>query len=87
LPYDSWIRAHVLAGTRIVKVAPYSMVVSGTIAVVGQLTSPELRLREVRGPTSWAQERTERLFERCSAWICLSLPVEPRRPIALLFER
>jgi hypothetical protein len=51
------------------------------------LTSPELRLREVRGPTSWAQERTERLFERCSAWICLSLPVEPRRPIALLFER
>jgi len=32
LPYDSWIRAHVLAGARIVKVAPYSMVVSGTIA-------------------------------------------------------
>ena len=43
--------------------------------------------RLLRGPTSWAQERTERLFERCSAWICLSLPVEPRRPIALLFER
>ena len=32
LPYDSWIRAHVLAGARTVKVAPYSMVVSGTIA-------------------------------------------------------
>jgi hypothetical protein len=32
LPYDSWIRAHVLAGARIVKVASYSMVVSGTIA-------------------------------------------------------
>jgi GNAT superfamily N-acetyltransferase len=32
LPYDSWIRAHVLAGARIVKVAPYSMIVSGTIA-------------------------------------------------------
>ena len=32
MPYDSWIRAHVLAGARIVKVAPYSMVVSGTIA-------------------------------------------------------
>jgi uncharacterized protein (AIM24 family) len=32
LPYDSWIRAHVLAGARIVKVAPYSMVISGAIA-------------------------------------------------------
>lgn len=32
LPHDSWIRAHVLAGAQIVKAAPYSMVVSGTIA-------------------------------------------------------
>jgi GNAT superfamily N-acetyltransferase len=32
LPYDQWIRAHVHAGARIVKVAPYSMVISGTIA-------------------------------------------------------
>jgi GNAT superfamily N-acetyltransferase len=32
LPYDSWIRTHVLAGARIVEVAPYSMVISGTIA-------------------------------------------------------
>ena len=39
-------------------------------------------VRPLRG-----QKRTERLFERCCARICLSLPVEPRRPIALLFER
>ena len=32
LPYDPWIRVHVLAGARIAKVAPCSMVVSGTIA-------------------------------------------------------
>jgi hypothetical protein len=32
LPHDSWVRTHVRAGARIVKVAPYSMVVAGTIA-------------------------------------------------------
>ena len=32
LPYDSWVRTHVRAGARIVKVAPCSMVVAGTIA-------------------------------------------------------
>jgi GNAT superfamily N-acetyltransferase len=31
LPYDSWIRAHVRAGARIVKVAPCSMVIAGTL--------------------------------------------------------
>jgi hypothetical protein len=32
LPHDSWVRTHVRAGAQIVKVAPYSMVVAGTIA-------------------------------------------------------
>jgi GNAT superfamily N-acetyltransferase len=32
LPHDSWIRAHVRAGARIVKVAPVSVVVAGTLA-------------------------------------------------------
>ena len=32
LPYDSWVRAHVRASARIVKVAPCSMVIAGTIA-------------------------------------------------------
>jgi GNAT superfamily N-acetyltransferase len=31
-PHDSWLRTHVRAGARIVKVAPCSMVVAGTIA-------------------------------------------------------
>jgi len=31
LPYDSWVRTHVRAGTQIVKVAPRSMVIAGTI--------------------------------------------------------
>jgi GNAT superfamily N-acetyltransferase len=32
LPYDSWVRTHVRACARIVKVAPCSMVIAGTIA-------------------------------------------------------
>lgn len=32
LPQDSWIRAHVRLGARIVKVAPTSMVIAGTLA-------------------------------------------------------
>jgi GNAT superfamily N-acetyltransferase len=32
LPHDSWVRTHVRAGARIVKVAPCSMVIIGTIA-------------------------------------------------------
>jgi GNAT superfamily N-acetyltransferase len=32
LPYDSWVRTHVRAGADIVKVAPCSMIIAGTIA-------------------------------------------------------
>ena len=32
LPYDSWVRTHVRAGAGIVKVAPCSMVIAGTLA-------------------------------------------------------
>jgi GNAT superfamily N-acetyltransferase len=32
LPHDSWVRTHVRAGAQIVKVAPCSMVVAGTVA-------------------------------------------------------
>jgi hypothetical protein len=32
LPQDAWVRAHVRLGARIVKVAPCSMTVSGTLA-------------------------------------------------------
>jgi GNAT superfamily N-acetyltransferase len=32
LPYDSWVRTHVRVGARIVKPAPTSMVVAGTLA-------------------------------------------------------
>jgi hypothetical protein len=32
LPIDAWIRTHVSAGAEIVKIAPRSMVVAGTIA-------------------------------------------------------
>ena len=42
LPHDSWVRTHVRAGARIVKVAPCSMVVAGTIAEWSQLDGPLL---------------------------------------------
>jgi GNAT superfamily N-acetyltransferase len=32
LPYDGWLRVHVRAGARIVKIAPCSMVIAGTLA-------------------------------------------------------
>jgi GNAT superfamily N-acetyltransferase len=32
LPHDSWVRTHIRAGARIVKIAPCSMVIAGTIA-------------------------------------------------------
>ncbi len=32
LPYDSWLRAHVRAGGRIVKIAPCSFIAAGTLA-------------------------------------------------------
>ena len=32
LPHDSWVRTHVRAGAQIVKIAPRSMVIAGTIA-------------------------------------------------------
>ena len=32
LPYDSWVRTHLRLGARIVKVAPFSMVIAGTLA-------------------------------------------------------
>jgi len=41
LPYDSWLRAHVRAGGRIVRIAPRSMVIAGTIAEWRQWTGME----------------------------------------------
>ena len=38
LPHDSWVRTHVRAGARIVKVAPCSMVIAGTISEWTQWT-------------------------------------------------
>jgi hypothetical protein len=32
LPYDSWLRTHVRAGANVIKIAPHSMVIAGTIA-------------------------------------------------------
>ena len=32
LPYDSWVRTHFRLGARIIKIAPCSMVVAGTLA-------------------------------------------------------
>jgi GNAT superfamily N-acetyltransferase len=42
LPQDSWVRTHVRFGARIVKVAPCSMVIAGTIAQWRRWTGLEL---------------------------------------------
>ncbi len=41
LPYDSWLRTHVRGGGRIVKIAPYSMVIAGTLAEWSRWTGME----------------------------------------------
>ena len=38
LPHDSWLRTHVRAGARIVRIAPHSMVIAGTLAEWSQWT-------------------------------------------------
>jgi len=38
LPQDSWLRAHVRAGGHIVRIAPYSMVIAGSLAEWSQWT-------------------------------------------------
>jgi GNAT superfamily N-acetyltransferase len=38
LPYDPWLRVHVRAGARIIRVAPYSMVFTGTLGEWSQWT-------------------------------------------------
>ena len=41
LPHDSWLRTHVRAGARVVGIAPYSMVIAGTLAEWSQWTGVE----------------------------------------------
>jgi len=43
LPHDSWVRTHVRAGARIVKIAPTSMVIAGTIAEWSAWTGAEFQ--------------------------------------------
>jgi hypothetical protein len=48
LPADAWLRTHVAAGGKIVKIAPYSMTIVGTIAEWSQWTGqPFERSREI----------------------------------------
>ncbi len=48
LPHDSWVRAHVRVGASIVKVAPCSMVIAGTLAEWSAWTGMAF---ETSGPT------------------------------------
>ena len=41
LPWDPWVRTHVRAGARIIKVAPCSMTIAGTLAEWSQWTGME----------------------------------------------
>jgi GNAT superfamily N-acetyltransferase len=42
LPFDSWVRTHVRAGARIVKIAPCSCIIPGTIAEWSRWTGMEI---------------------------------------------
>src|SRR5260370_816970 len=48
LPWDSWVRTHVRVGATIVRVAPCSMVIAGTLAEWSAWTGMEF---DISGPT------------------------------------
>ena len=41
LPHDAWVRTHIRAGARVVGIAPYSMVIAGTLAEWSEWTGVE----------------------------------------------
>jgi len=73
LPYDSWVRTHVRAGAQIVKVAPRSMVIAGTIAEwsrwIPALASPRAARRSCLAPSRQFMSRSSKTMRSMSSRI------------------
>jgi len=76
LPHDSWVRTHLRLGARIVKVAPYSMVVAGTLAEWRQWTGLPLNqsgpaiVPGALSPIHVSLEQDHAVYVEPNRWVC-----------------
>jgi GNAT superfamily N-acetyltransferase len=77
--HDSWVRTHLRLGARIVKVAPYSMVVAGTLAEWRRWTGrPLVRsgpavVPGALSPIHVSLEQDHAVYVEPNLWVCHSL--------------
>jgi GNAT superfamily N-acetyltransferase len=75
LPQDSWIRAHIRLGAKIVKVAPYSMVIAGTLAEWSSWTgmrfdtSGEAIIPGALSPVHVSREQDHAVYIEANLWM------------------
>lgn len=75
LPLDAWLRTHVKAGGRIVKIAPYSMTIIGTIAEWAQWTgtafesSGETKVEGALVPVLVSVEQNYGIYVEPNVWV------------------
>jgi GNAT superfamily N-acetyltransferase len=79
LPHDSWVRTHLRLGARIIKVAPYSMIVPGTLAEWRQWTGLPLAesgpaiVSGALSPIHVSLEQDHAIYVEPNLWVCHSL--------------
>jgi GNAT superfamily N-acetyltransferase len=75
LPFDAWLRTHVRAGARIVKIAPYSMVFTGTLAEWSEWTglafdrSGEVVVAGALSPLHVCREQDHAVYVEPNLWV------------------
>jgi hypothetical protein len=75
LPADSWLRTHLRAGAKIVKVAPYSMTIVGTIEDWSRWTgmsferSGEVTIAGALAPVTVSLERDQAVYVEPNVWV------------------
>jgi len=75
LPDDPWVRVHVRAGARIVKIAPYSMVIAGTLAEWEGWTgmnferSGDIVVRGALSPVHVSREQNHAVYVEPNLWV------------------
>ena len=80
LPADSWLRTHVRAGARIVKVAPYAMTIVGSIAEWSRWTgrsfdrSGEVAIAGALVPVTVSLEHDYAVYVEPNVWVRYVIP-------------
>jgi hypothetical protein len=75
LPTDAWLRTHVRVGGKIVKIAPYSMTIVGTIAEWSRWTgtvfesSGEAEVEGALAPVLVSLEQNYGIYAEPNVWV------------------